>query len=117
MNIAAERPVACRPGCASRSSTSTLRSPARRHASEAPAMPAPMTATSNSLMREFSYARMTPSSGATTKGHGDTIDEDGGARPGAPGPPPAPDPQGARADAEAAVAAQRRGAVHAVEDG
>src|SRR5207249_2463957 len=58
MNIAAERPVECSPGCASRSTSSTLPRGARRHASEAPAMPAPNTATSNSLIREFSHERI-----------------------------------------------------------
>src|SRR5688572_17781577 len=60
MNIAADLPVECTPGCASRSTSITLHEGARRHANEAPAMPAPNTATSNSLIRELSHARIVP---------------------------------------------------------
>src|SRR6185295_3420293 len=48
MNIAALRPVLCMPGCASRSSSSTLACGASACAHDAPAMPAPTMTASKS---------------------------------------------------------------------
>src|SRR5512134_2855350 len=68
MNIAALRPVLCMPGCASRSSSSTLACGASACAHDAPAMPAPTITASKVMPTPDAAWRPTPPQGGDTSG-------------------------------------------------